>query len=523
MGNRTLLGGVFQTKIAQFTKYKTQLSRPVFLHKGQKYFIEVLHKQGRLDDHVLVGWKIPGFNHFRHISGTSISLYVDDVKAPKDVTVYAQYIPQDLPSHSHDRISKLKLDHDFFKFGSDDLRDKAHSAKFVDGRDIDKLFPSCPYNPSYLVDFKLKRYDGVTLIHDTAVYPADNTDLTHMKIYDSCRLRRLRDSHGNRVASLPPKLRSNESLYENGSISVFRREKGFLPLSFAKSAMEREQAVEQLLEMQLDISDIKRRSQKVEDETQPSEAEVSLSLPEKADKENIFEMKKKKRRRKDGSPVKIERRSTLTKDEEDSVNEANVTGKRKNSKEDLQGRSKDETGTRGKSLDVNRTDFPKHLSNGETNAEARTQRRLLSYNGRVNTPANNNRYRSDYNPWLSRSQSGINSSLPQPRWERIHFYPVDKQDDQLTRMNAAREYVRRMADAVQRYNHRINARALAEAVYKKFGVKLKIPHLFRVPLYNEWIFHQNRTNCASDGNLFLNADVSNLEPREFSHGRDCLR
>ena len=516
MGNRTLLSGVFQTKIAQFTKYKTQLSRPVFLHKGQKYFIEVLHKQGRLDDHVLVGWKIPGLNHFRHISGKSISLYVDDVKAPKDVTVYAQYIPQDLPSHSHDRISKLKLDHDVFKFGSDDSHDKAHSAKFVDERDIAKLFPSCPYNPSYLVDFKLRRYDGVKLIHDTAVYPADNTDLTHMKQYDSCLLRRLRDSHGNRVFSLPPKLRSNQSLYENGSISVFRLEKGFLPLSFAKSAMEREQAVEQLLEMQWDISNIKRRSQKVEDETQPSEAEVSRSLPEKADKENIFEMKKKAKRKDESA--KIEKRSTLIKDVEDSVNKLNVTGKTKNSKEDLQGRSKEETvhdsetGARDKSRDVNRNDF----RNGDTNAEAGTQRRLLSYNGRVNTPANNNRYRGDYNSRFSRSQSGRNSSFPKPRWERIHFYPVDKQDDQLTRMNSAREYVRKMADAVQRYNHRVNARALAEAIYKKFGVKLKIPHLFRVPLYNEWIFHQNSTKCSSDGNLFLNADVS-------SHGRDCLR
>ena len=106
VGNRTLLSGVFKTKIAEFTKYKTQMSRPVFLHKGKKYFIEVLHKQGSLQDHVLVGWKIPGLSHFRHLSGKSISLFINDSKASKDVTVYAQFIPQDLPSHSHYKALK---------------------------------------------------------------------------------------------------------------------------------------------------------------------------------------------------------------------------------------------------------------------------------------------------------------------------------------------------------------------------------------------------------------------------------
>ena len=133
------------------------MSRPVFLHKGQKYFIEALHKQANLQDHILVGWKIPGLNHFRHLSGSSISTVIDDVKAPKDVTEYAEFIPQDLPSHSHYRTSSVTLDPNFFKFGSDDLRETAHMAKLVDERDIEKIFPSCPYSPSYLVDFKLRR------------------------------------------------------------------------------------------------------------------------------------------------------------------------------------------------------------------------------------------------------------------------------------------------------------------------------------------------------------------------------
>lgn len=554
VGNRTLLSGTFKTKIAQFTKYKTQLSRPVFLHKGQKYFIEALHKQANLEDHILVGWKIPGLNNFRHLTGSSISAVIDDVKAPKDVTAYADYIPQDLPSHSHYRTSSITLDPNVFKFGSDDLRDKAHMAKFVDERDIEKIFPSCPYNPSYLVDFKLRRYDGVKLIHDTALYPDDHSDLTHMKQYDQCVRRRIKDSHGNQVGTLPLKLKSNNSLYESGSITVFRDGKAFLPLSFAKSAEEREQAEEQLLETQMDLRDIKRLSQEVEDSTQsPKKAhptEMAHSSP-KHDQENTFEMKKKtKRKDSDTASVKRTKRSTHKKEESPEKSKdgksrdktrkrrplqaSRIDSKKKNSRDS-------ETGSRDRSRDQ----APRQ-SNGYESSRG-TQRKLLSFNtnsrassnstvvpangtgsNRVNPPRasqnspgmskrndnleQNRGYNFGYNMYNSLPQRGKNSSysnLPQRRG-RIQFYPVDKQDDQMTRMNAAREFVRKMIYAVQMYNHRVNSRALTDAVYRKFGVKMKIPNIVRVPDYNAWIFHQNRTNCASDGNLLLNEDVSTL-------------
>lgn len=501
------------------------MSRPVFLRKGQKYFIEVLHKQANLEDHVLVGWKIPGLNHFRHISGKSISLFIDDVTAPKDVTAYAQFIPQDLPSHSHDRTSNVRQDHNVFKFGSDDPRDKAHSVKFADESDIVNLFPSCPYNPSYLVDFKLRRYDGVNLIHDTAVYPDDNTELTHMKQYDKCVLRRLKDSHGNILASQSAKLRSKQSLYENGSIIVFHSGKVYSPLSFAKSAVEREQAEEQLLELQLDISDIKRRSQEVEDATQSPKtllpSEVLHTLPQK-DEENVFEMKKKAKRK---SIVLLKRtkRSASLKDQKHSNNKDNMIIKRKRPRQG----SKDEdtrdrrTGAHDRSRDQNSHDSVKDQSNRDAFATG-TRRKLLSYNAdsRVspvskdneNIAARKNHSLDDYTSSNAHSQKGKDSSYgySQQLRGRVQFYPIDKQDDQLTRMNAAREFVRKMLDAVQRYNHRVNARALAETVYKKFGVKLKIPNIIRVPEYNGWIFHQNSTKCASDGNLLLNNDVSIL-------------
>ena len=567
VGNRTLLSGTFKTKIAQFTKYKTQLSRPVFLHKGQKYFIEALHKQANLQDHILVGWKIPGMNNFRHLTGSAVSAVIDDTKAPRDVTKYANFIPQDLPSHSHYRTS-LKLDQNVYKFGSDDLRDKGHQAKFVDERDIENMFSSCPYNPSYLVDFKLRRYEGVWLIHDTARYPDDYSDLTHMKQYDQCARRRIKDSHGNQVSSLPPKRRSNQSLYENGSIAVFRNSKAFLQLSFAKSAEEKERAEEQLLETQMDLRDIKRLSQEAEDaaqssrETSPTVAVQSSPID---DQENVFEMKKKAKR-KDVVSAERAKRSISRKGESQERNR-NDKGEVESPKKKPQKRSRVETGNKNeksrgrearaprRTRDQTSRDSSMHQSNVSSKG---TQRKLLSYNtnnvetirsaGVPTLAASNNKHRiantlphvaspmsrRNVNPERYRGffpigynlaelypQRGLNSSyknFQQRTRGRIMFYPVDKEDDQRTRMNAAREFVRKMIYAVQLYNHRVNSRSLADAVYRKFGVKMKIPNIVRIPEYNGWIFHQNTSKCASDGNLLLNADVSTAAQLRHSKG-----
>lgn len=554
VGNRTLLSGTFNTKIGQFTKYKTQLSRPVFLHKGQKYFIEALHKQANLQDHILVGWKIPGLNHFRHLSGSSISAVIDDINAPKDVTEYAEFIPQDLPSHSHYRISSVTLDPDLFKFGSDDLRDKAHMAKFVDERDIEKIFPSCPYSPSYLVDFKLRRYDGVTLIHDTALYPNDYSDLTHMKQYDKCVRRRIKDSHGNQVDSLPPKVKVNQSLYENGSIAVFRDGKAFLPLSFAKSAEEREQAEEQLLETQMDLRDIKRLSQEAEDSTQSSKGAHPTgqvhSSPNHS-QEKVFEIKKRAKRKKmiTGSDKRTKRSSSKKEEshakKQDSQGRDKIKKRRPPEPSPVRSRQKDardiETAAPGRSSDQSSRDMTT-IKSSQEDSSIGTRRKLLAIdtNSTVvrapgggtasdgvnptgtshNTPAvsreNGNleasrRYKIvGYGSFFSVPQGGqtSSSSNSQKRRGSIQFNPVDKQDDQMTRMNAAREFVRRMIYSVQIYNHRVNSRALEEAVYRKYGVKLKIPNIVRVPDYNSWIFHQNITTCATDGNLLLSTDVS---------------
>ena len=168
--------------------------------------------------------------------------------------------------------------------------------------------------------------------------------------------------------------------------------------------------------------------------------------------------------------------------------------------------------------------------------EAIPTRRHLPFTGRVSdgslhevVQTGRQRFRSfspiSYNLADLVPQREVNSSsnsLQQRTRGRISFYPVDEEDDRLTRMNSAREFVRKMMYAAQMFNHRVNSRTLAEGVRRKFGVALKIPNIIKVPDYNGWVFHQNRTMCASDGNLLLNDAVSTwtqLTPTSFPRKR----
>ena len=463
-----------------------------------------------MEDHVLVGWKTPGMDHFRHLSGKSISLFINDVKAPKDVSIYAKFIPQDLPSHSHvDKPPSFKSDHDNSKFGSDDPRDKTHALKFVDERDIASLFQSCPYNPSYLVDFRLNRYDGVNLIHDTAVYPADNTDLIHMKRYDSCVWRRLKDSHGNNLASLAPLLNSKLSLYENGSIAVFHQHKGYLPLLFARTAEERKRLSDQLLERQMDMSETEKRSQRGdEDAAKPASttivSDISLSLTQK----NEFAIKTKAKRK--NYPLKRANSSSFNNHKVDSDKYA-FNDKRKKLRKDIKIKSNSKNihynnkGGQERSTASSSHNFID--SSNSTAISNRSRRKLLSIQDEGNVSARKNRRPESRNSRSASNYQRRRGDSSRHQWQH-RFTPIDKRDEMLTRMNAAREFVRKMVRAVRRYNHYVNKSILEEAVYRRYGVRLDVPNIVRVPDYNDWIFHQNSSKCASDGNLLLNKDVS---------------
>ncbi|KAJ7376477.1 hypothetical protein OS493_034467 [Desmophyllum pertusum] len=311
--------------------------------------------------------------------------------------------------------------------------------------------------------------------------------------------------------------------------------KAFLPLSFAKSAEEREEAEEQLLETQMDLRDIKRLSQEIEDSTESSQkafpSEVSHSSL-KHDEEDVFEMKKRAKR-------KIVNAASVERTKRSSTRKKNPLRKIATAKgrlnpghdEPYELDQKRKMHVTAKQVHVIDHVIKHHAILQCTNQmriSRGTQRKLLSYDTNNRKSPNSTVRQTTSTPAMKKSNDnlvpnrgytafghnlppprrGINSSNVPQRWGRLQFYPVDKQDDQMTRMNSAREFVRRMIYAVQMYNHRVNSRALMDAVYRRFGVTMKIPNIVRIPEYDGWIFHQNSTKCGTDGNLLLNADVA---------------
>ena len=237
----------------EFTKYKSQVSEQIFLRRNRRYFVEALHKQSTSSDHLLVAWKIPRVGNFSHITRGRISQYVHPHELHNlDVTRYARHIPLTpavlrkplIPHKLKDQIlinvpeqnSKAPLSSDAYLYRRDDyptggkdqgdgrgdsptgkkelstrspgkqvagmnpnLKDLISDSKLQQSIAL-KMYPSCDYNPSYRVNFKVARYEGVYLIHETAVYPDDGTHFKHVEYYKPCYEMRSTDSHGEILA-----------------------------------------------------------------------------------------------------------------------------------------------------------------------------------------------------------------------------------------------------------------------------------------------------------------------------------
>ena len=59
-----------------------QISKPIHLEAGKRYFIEALHKQDTKENHVSVGWKVPGAKEFEVIKGKALAGFAGD---PNDI------------------------------------------------------------------------------------------------------------------------------------------------------------------------------------------------------------------------------------------------------------------------------------------------------------------------------------------------------------------------------------------------------------------------------------------------------
>lgn len=102
--------GVAWTTPHNYKKYPIQISRNIPLKGSRRYYVEVLHKQGKGQSHVQVLWKRPKSQIFEIIGKNVVSLFVDDREMHGEDSMvqdidFNSYAPSGIPSHM-----KRKLD-----------------------------------------------------------------------------------------------------------------------------------------------------------------------------------------------------------------------------------------------------------------------------------------------------------------------------------------------------------------------------------------------------------------------------
>lgn len=138
------------TQRNQLDKYLDQISEDMYLLKGNKYYFEVLHKQGIGDGFVQVFWKSFQEKEFKLISSEYLSLYSDDIRVAEKKDVFHSVLSEQY----HDKLEQ---------------KSKRISKEYSD-------FFSLPLIPkdSYLTSCEYESSLGYDVI-ESLVYPEDDT------------------------------------------------------------------------------------------------------------------------------------------------------------------------------------------------------------------------------------------------------------------------------------------------------------------------------------------------------------
>ena len=146
-----------RTKEGNYNKYPDHISEEIPLYAGKKYYIESLSKQGSdAAHHVAVYWSYKN-SLFEIISSRFLSNYSGAGNH------------ESIPLHAgKQRNTSLESKNSLYYF---------HRLPLINKKDYIDLFPTCAYSPSFLVRQKLKKYQGVSLMIQSHVYPQDDTDM----------------------------------------------------------------------------------------------------------------------------------------------------------------------------------------------------------------------------------------------------------------------------------------------------------------------------------------------------------
>ncbi|NXW67064.1 B4GN4 acetylgalactosaminyltransferase, partial [Hirundo rustica] len=178
--------GTEWTAPGEFTKFSSQVSKPLRLMSSRRYYFELLHKQDdRGSDHVEVGWRVflPSLK-FEVIDSSYISLYTDESALKMN---HVEHIPQTLASHSGSHLWEAQRDEHGADMLKADPRDTFFLTPAIEASHVENVLVPCAYSPTYVVkDFPIARYQGLQFVYLSFVYPNDFTRLTHMETENKC-------------------------------------------------------------------------------------------------------------------------------------------------------------------------------------------------------------------------------------------------------------------------------------------------------------------------------------------------
>ena len=149
-------GAAGWTKKNELDKYPNQVSREVELRNGSRYYIEVIHKQGAGDGFVQVFWLRPDEKDFKLISSEYLSPYSDDILGATRMNVMDKLLAMRLAVAE----TTWKNYSNFFS-----------APLIAEGN----YLPQCTYKSSFIVDEKIDKDNGVSLVYLSNVFPEDDT------------------------------------------------------------------------------------------------------------------------------------------------------------------------------------------------------------------------------------------------------------------------------------------------------------------------------------------------------------
>ncbi|NXD28142.1 B4GN4 acetylgalactosaminyltransferase, partial [Spelaeornis formosus] len=175
--------GTEWTAPGEFTKFSSQVSKPLRLMSSRRYYFELLHKQDdRGSDHVEVG------SPWRKLL---VCQRVQPQPCPADESSlkmnHVEHIPQTLASHSGSHLWEAQQDEHGADMLKPDPRDSFFLTPAIEVSHVENVLVPCAYSPTYVVkDFPIARYQGLQFVYLSFVYPNDFTRLTHMETENKC-------------------------------------------------------------------------------------------------------------------------------------------------------------------------------------------------------------------------------------------------------------------------------------------------------------------------------------------------